>query len=336
MMVFIKRRQQLINCLCCLFLLSNIGLVSATQKTDSDTDIGYQAKSEITVTVLGSGTPQPSATQFGAAILVQAGGKNMMFDCGRGCTTRLAQLDKSLITKVDHLFITHMHSDHLMGIDDLWLNGWVQGRKVPLKTWGPVGTNDMMEGLRTAFKQDIQFRIDKNVPAPSAGLNNAFIDMAKEGGILINEDGVKVSAFLVDHASIKPAYGFKIEYQGRSVVISGDTTTTESLYTQGKDADVLMLEVLAPTLIEFLKANFSAQQVATVLGLHMTAEQTADIFKETKPRLGVYYHTSNDAKSSESLLSATEEIYKGDVIVSYDLLQIFIGDEVITRNSMQK
>jgi len=87
---------------------------------------------ELTVTLLGSGTPVPSATQYGPAILVQAGEHHYVFDCGRGCTSRLAQVDTRLLKKVEHLFITHLHSDHLMGIPDLWLNGWVQERKKPL------------------------------------------------------------------------------------------------------------------------------------------------------------------------------------------------------------
>jgi len=286
----------------------------------------------IKVTVLGSGSPVPSSTQFGAAMLVQAGGKNMMFDCGRGCTTRLAQLNKRLITKVDHLFITHLHSDHLMGIDDLWLNGWVQGRKVPLKTWGPTGTNDMMEGIRTAFKRDIAYRTNDKVPAPSAGLDNAFTDMPFKGGVMVDDGGVKVSAFLVDHASIIPAYGYKIEYNGRSVVISGDTTTTKSLYEQGKGVDVLMLEVLSPSTIDYLHSIFNDKQTSKVIGYHMTADQTADILAATKPRLGVYYHTDNSEKSAKSLLSATEKVYEGPVIVSHDLLQISIGDKVLTQD----
>jgi ribonuclease Z len=295
-----------------------------------------QTNSDIIVTVLGSGTPVPSATQFGAAILVQAGNKNMMFDCGRGCTTRLAQIDKTLIKQVDHLFVTHLHSDHLVGIDDLWLNGWTQGRKVPLQTWGPKGTNDLMEGIRNTFKQDIEFRVNDNVPAPSAGLDNAFTDFPLEGGVLVNVDGLKVTAFLVDHGSIKPAYGYKIEYKGRTVVISGDTTTTESLYTQGKNADVFLLEVLSPSTIAYLEAYYSKHQVATVLSYHMTADQTAELLKKTKPRLGVYYHTNNDQNASDSLLKATSEIYKGEVVVSHDLFQIFIGDEITTFDASKK
>lgn len=319
-----------------LFLLVNVCTFALANQDNIAASHAAESIDHIVVTVLGSGTPDPSPTQFGAAILVQAGGKNMMFDCGRGCTTRLAQLDKKLINKVDHLFVTHLHSDHLMGIDDLWLNGWTQGRKVPLQTWGPEGTNDMMDGLRSAFKRDISYRRNDKVPAPSAALDNAFTDLPFKGGVALDKDGVKVTAFLVDHATIVPAYGYKIEYKGHSVVISGDTTTTASLYQQGKDVDVLMLEVMSPSTVDYLKSIFSPKQIKTVLGYHMTADQTADILKETNPSLGVFYHTNNSEEATKSLLKTTHSIYKGDVAVSYDLFQIVIGDDIKTFNAIDK
>lgn len=96
----------------------------------------------------------------------------MMFDCGRGRITRLVQIDKTLITQVDHLFVTHLHFDHLVVIDDLCLNGWTQGRKVLLQTWGPKGTNDLIEGIRKTF---IEFRVNDNLPAPIARLDKASL-----------------------------------------------------------------------------------------------------------------------------------------------------------------
>ncbi|MEM8935849.1 MAG: MBL fold metallo-hydrolase [Pseudomonadota bacterium] len=287
---------------------------------------------DIIVTVLGSGTPVPSATQFGSAVLVQAAGKHFMFDCGRGCTTRLAQLDPSLIAKVDHLFVTHFHSDHLMGIDDLLLNGWTQGRKAPLKTWGPVGTNDMMLAIQEAFRVDIDQRKSDGVPAPSAALDDYYTDLPAEGGLVLDEDGIKITAFIVDHGSVEPAYGYKLEYNGRAVVISGDTTETPSLYEYGRGADVLLLEVVSPSMTEYIATHFSQKQLEKVLSLHLTAEQASDIFNGTNPRIGVYYHTSRGGNSVDSLLSVTNALYAGEVVVSHDLFQILVGEQIYVRD----
>jgi ribonuclease Z len=138
----------------------------------------------LTVTVLGSGTPVPSRTQAGSAILIQAGGQNLLFDCGRGCTTRLAELDPALVPQVKHLFLTHLHSDHITGIPDLWLNGWTLGRTAPLEIQGPKGTAEMMEHLRKAYARDIAFRLTDRMPASDSGLAPRFTDVLPRGGMI--------------------------------------------------------------------------------------------------------------------------------------------------------
>src|SRR5688572_8597957 len=109
----------------------------------------------IRVTLLGTGTPLPSMERFGAATLVEAGGNYFLFDCGRGATQRLWQ-QKIQIGKVDHLFLTHLHSDHVVGIPDLLLMGLMPAvygnRKKAFEVWGPAGTGEMMQGLRNAYQ----------------------------------------------------------------------------------------------------------------------------------------------------------------------------------------
>lgn len=286
---------------------------------------------DIVVTVLGSGTPIPSPTQAGTAILVQAGGETLMFDCGRACTTRLAELDPKLLTKVSGLFITHLHSDHIVGIDDLWLNGWTQGRNVPLQIWGPVGTKDMMSNMRETFAFDIHRRVTDGIPSTTEGLADAFTDMT-EDGLVYARNGVEVTAFLVDHATVKPAWGFRIDYNGRSVMISGDTTVTESLYTYGKGADVILQEVISPAMTSYLESIFNEEQVAKVLSYHTEARDAGDIFLKSNPSLAVYYHTGIEERSTQPLLMETREVYDGPLEVSHDLYQIRIGDTVTTHD----
>ncbi len=287
------------------------------------------SSADIVVTVLGSGTPVPSATQFGPSILVQAAGQNLMFDCGRGCTARLAQVDPQLITQVDRLFITHLHSDHIVGIDDLWLNGWVQGRLDRMKTFGPVGTLEMMQHMRRAFGFDINSRFTDGVPGTLSGLEDDITELT-EDEVVYSHDGVEVTAFLVDHSTVKPAWGFRVDYNGRSVMISGDTGPTENLYIYGAGADVVLQEVMSPALIAYLETIFDEVQTARVVGYHTTAEQAADIFSKTAPRLAVYYHTRNDGQFAQSLLDVTRKGYDGPLEISHDLFQIRIGDDITT------
>lgn len=325
-------RQPLISLAISAFALMVLGACvastpSSTQSIETVNNDTDTTEADIVVTVLGSGTPAPSATQFGPTVLVQAGGQNMLFDCGRGCTSRLAQVDPKLISKLDRLFISHLHSDHVVGIDDLWLNGWTQGRLQPLKTFGPTGTRQMMHHLRKAFGFDVNSRFTDGVPGTMTGLKEDITELS-EDGVVFSEDGVEVTAFLVDHSTVKPAWGFRVDYAGRSVLISGDTGPAANLYTYGAGTDVLLQEVMSPALISYLGTIFAPPQVARVVAYHTTAEQAGDIFKKTEPRLAVYYHTRNDGNFAESLLEETRKVYEGPLAISHDLYQIRIGKEI--------
>lgn len=293
----------------------------------SATDTGTVIDDVIKVTILGTGTPIPTPDQFGPSVLVQAGGKNLLFDCGRGCTTRLAQVDRKLVSGIEHLFVTHLHSDHIVGIDDLWLNGWTQGRNSPLKVAGPTGTKRFFKYLREAFNEDINIRIKKGLPATTDGIGMAMTDLSDDR-IVFDEDGVIVTAFLVDHRPVEPAFGFRVDFAGRSVVISGDTTPSPNLVKHAAGADVVIHEVMSPSQIGYVRDKFTDSQFKAIVGIHTTAEEAGKIFAEISPRLAVYYHTRNTVSDVSSLISETRKYYQGPLEISRDLMQITIADEI--------
>lgn len=279
--------------------------------------------SDFTVTILGSGTPIPSRTQAGTAILVEAGARRFLFDCGRGCTTRLAAYDPTLAAKVDKMFLTHLHSDHVVGIPDLWLNGWTSGRKVPLQVWGPIGVAGMMEGLRQSYAADlINRRAGPDRPVPLA-LQDRITTLAEQGGVVFESAGVKVTAFRVNHADL-PAYGYRVDYDGRSVILSGDTSVTPNLSAFGGGADVVLLEVVSPAMLSSLEETFPPEFVKVVLGIHLMPEQASKVFADIAPKLGVYYHTVTGCETDKALLEMTGKIYTGPVEVARDLMKIHI------------
>jgi ribonuclease Z len=124
---------------------------------------------EMQVTLLGTGTPFPNAERFGSAILVEAAGKSFLFDCGRGVVIRLTQSEVNP-KDIDGLFLTHLHSDHVVGIPDLWLSGWFLERSKPLRMWGPQGTSSMAKHLAQAFAFDIRIRQAAPDPLPAEGV----------------------------------------------------------------------------------------------------------------------------------------------------------------------
>jgi ribonuclease Z len=176
--------------------------------------------STIRVTLLGTGTPRPTLERFGPSILIEAGADKLIFDVGRGATQRLAQLNISFAA-ITGVFLTHLHSDHVVGLPDLWLTGWLlANRTQPLPLWGPPGTTAMATHLEAAFAFDRQIRVADD-GAPERG--GALAATEATGGIIYDHAGLQVTAFPVDHGLVRPALGYAITYHGRRVVLSGDT-----------------------------------------------------------------------------------------------------------------
>ena len=282
------------------------------------------SKSIITVTLLGTGTPQPVMDRFSASILVQAGGKNLLFDVGRGCLLRLRQLKVENNT-IDAVFFTHLHSDHIVGFPDFWLTGWlVSHRKEPLKVFGPEGTKQMTDYLLKAYQFDIKIR-EEDDKASTEGIKLRTTDI-KEGTVY-EEDGVKVIAFLVDHYPVVPAFGYRIEFGGHSVVLSGDTRYSENLIKFAKGTDLLVHEVAIAS--DTLKKSDPRYNI---LAHHTTPEQASKVFTLVKPKLAVYSHiVTINHYPTEEILKRTKEIYSGPVILGEDLMSFSVGDTVTMK-----
>ena len=280
------------------------------------------------VTLLGTGSPQPSMDRFGPSILVEAGKEKLLFDCGRGATQRIEQ-QKIPFADVDALFLTHLHSDHIVGIPDLWLTGWVRGRKVPLRVWGPPGTKEMMSYLEQAYEFDIHIRRDVDEKLPSQGV--VVIAKNIEQGIVYENGGIKVTAFAVDHGLAKPAFGYRIDFAGHSVVVSGDTRYSENLIRFAQGADVVIHEVVDPDAFRAANPSISPERVQGIIGHHTTAEQAGTIFAQLKPKLAVYSHIVPGGTTG--LVPLTRKTYSGPLEVGEDLMSIEIGETVVVHHA---
>ena len=280
-------------------------------------------KDTFRVTLLGTGAPPPRLDRFGPSTLIEVGGQKYIFDAGRGAMQRLYQLGIPF-SAVDGLFLTHHHSDHVVGFPDLWLTGWIGRpwgqRTQPLSVYGPEGTRQMIEHLPLAFHVDIRVR-QKNY-----GPDGVKLDAHEIGpGVVFDHDGIKISAFEVDHGGEElPAYGYRIDYQGRSAVLSGDTTFNENLIDHAQGADLLVHEVTALG----GGAAEDPKQLKRIGANHTTPEQAGAVFARVRPKLAVYNHLLlfGSAKP-EDLLPATRKKYDGPLLVGEDLLQIDIGAE---------
>ena len=279
------------------------------------------------VTLLGTGAPQPRLDRFGPSTLVEVGKEKFIFDAGRGAMQRLHQLGIPF-GAITGMFLTHHHSDHVVGFPDLWLTGWIGRpwgkRSEPLRVWGPVGTKQMMEHLPLAFAVDIRVR-SKSYPLEGVKL----IAQEISERVVFDQDGIRVSAFEVDHGGEElPAFGYRIDYLGHAAVLSGDTTFNENLIEHASGTDLLVHEVTATG----GRAAESLEQLKRIGGNHTTPDQAGEIFARVRPKLAVYNHLLlfGDAKP-EDLLPATRKKYDGPLVVGEDLLQVEIGADVLSR-----
>jgi ribonuclease Z len=287
---------------------------------------------EMKVTLLGTGTPTPRLSSFSASTLIEAGDQRLVFDLGRGVAIRLFQKQIPLGSITAH-FLTHLHSDHIVGLPDIWLSGWVgtpwASRKTPFVLYGPAGTKAMTENLTKAFAEDLRIRTDDE-HLPASGIAFATIDISP--GPVYEQGGVKVTAIEVNHGDkIKPAFGYLIEYDGKKVVLSGDTKYDERIIAAAKGADLLIHEVavIEPALVK------DYPSYREIEAHHTSPEEAGRVFDQAKPKLAVYSHivfaTVKPVQDvpEDTLRQRTETTYKGPFVIGRDLTSFTIGNDDI-------
>ncbi len=280
---------------------------------------------ELEVTLLGTGHPGPSMDRFGPGILVRAADQVLLFDAGRGGIQRLTQLGISY-REIDALFLTHLHSDHVVGIPDLWLTGWlVSARDKPLRIYGPKGTAHLIEHLQQAFEFDVNIRlVDEKLPPGGGKLEVKEI----KGGFVYKKGGVRVTAFFVDHKPVSPALGFRIDYGERAVALSGDTRFSAGLIQAAAGVDLLVHEVADAR--EGLTTQYPS--LGRVIAHHTTAREAGRVFDKVKPKLAVYSHIVLSGITESELVDRTRETYSGPLVVGRDLMRFVVGERVIVQD----
>jgi ribonuclease Z len=290
--------------------------------------------SRFRVTLLGTGVPIPRPDRFGPATLIEAGDQTILIDAGRGATIRLFELGVP-IGRIDALLLTHFHSDHTVGIPDLWLTGWLgsyfAGRQKPFHVIGPTGTSELMRHLQAAYGRDIDIRVeDEKLAREHAAIKTE--EFAQEG-LVYHSGGLRVIAFTVDHGdAIKPAYGYRIECDDRCAVISGDTRYNENVVKFSTGADLLIHEVAMarPELAD-------DPQIERILNHHTSPREAGLVFARAKPKLAAYTHLvmlageNISPPSIQELINQTRETYSGPLEVGEDLMSFDIGTSVTVR-----
>jgi ribonuclease Z len=293
-----------------------------------------RAESDFKVTLLGTASPSPRPDRFGPSTLVEAGDQKLLIDAGRGVPIRLWQI-KVPMGKIDVLFLTHFHSDHTSGIPDLWLTGWLAApfgqRKTPFHVIAPVGAKALMENLQKAYALDIKIRLEDEKLQPEGIAVN--VEEFNGEGAIYEKNGVKVMSFEVHHGdAIKPSVGYRIEYKGHAVVLSGDTRYDENVVKHAVGADLLIHEVGAAR-----PALMAVPAVQRIIAHHTTPKEAGMVFAMAKPKLAVYSHIVLQSNAQipeptlDDVVAETRQTYGGLLEVGEDLMSFEIGDTVTTR-----
>ncbi len=271
--------------------------------------------------LLGTGTPNADPDRGGPCVAVVVGERAYLVDCGPGLVRRAAAAETLGVASLaprnlDRVFVTHLHSDHTVGLPDLLLTPWVLGRELPLEIYGPPGTHAMVAHLTAAYRRDIEVRTGGLEPANASGWHARVQEVSIDVSTAIYEDEqVRVTAFPVPHAGWDQAFGFIFDTAERRFVISGDTTPCEAIVTAARDADLLLHEV------------YSSERVATRpeewqryhRQAHTSSRELAQIASRARPALVVLYHQLFWGASEDELVAEIREGYDGPVISGRDL-----------------
>lgn len=282
------------------------------------------AEPVLRVHLIGTGGPELTPHRAGYATLIETQDDLLLFDVGRGAMQRLYE-QRINPKRVTRIFLTHLHSDHISGLPELWMTPWfLLGRNAPIEIWGPPGTTAMIAGMRAMYGHDVAQRVNAFNPASAIAVTVHEI----APGRLYDHAGLTVSAFQVEHADGDPAFGYKIERYGHAVVLSGDTTYTASLSAAAKGADLLVQNIIA-----FSPRLSAMPEMQGVLAKLTTPEQAARLLEEARPKLTVFSHIVkkelNGAAGDATIIARVRAAgYAGPLAMGSDREIVEIGDTV--------
>lgn len=303
------------------------------------------------VGLCGTGSPFPDPTRAGPCTAVIAGKRLFIVDAGEGGARTLGYMGIPA-SKIEAILLTHFHSDHIDGLGPLLLQRWGTGTMAaPTPIYGPPGVDRVVEGFRMAYGQDTGYRVAHHseaiMPPGGAGGKGVTFTLQGDTAVLLNDGGLKITAFRVDHGPVEPAVGYRFDYQGRAVVISGDTKKTDGLVAAAKGADLLVHEALQPKMVKLIEDQFNAKNLPNVghimhdiLNYHTTPEEAAQqaaaagvqqlVFNHIVPPLPIKY-------AYPAFVADARDFFQGPITVGEDgmLFSLPAGSKDIRQSQLK-
>ncbi|MFG6176867.1 MBL fold metallo-hydrolase [Halomonas sp. THAF12] len=294
-----------------LFYLAVLGLsASASGMTLADTQ----------VVMLGTGTPVPDGERAGAGVAVIHDGEAYVFDVGAGVVERATQaaerfdIEPLSPINIDHLFLTHLHSDHVLDYPELLATYWWR-RSNQLQVFGPPGTQAMSEGIYTMLADDTETRLKDKSPVTNPEAAHAAVTEISGPGTVYEAGEIRIDAFPVSHGDWDEAYGYKVTTPDKTIVISGDTSIDDEVQRQAEGADILIHEVISRRGWEELPEQWQDYHQYA----HTLSNELAGLANAARPDLLVLYHVLHYGAPIESALEEVQQQYDGEVVLADDL-----------------
>jgi len=219
------------------------------------------------VTLCGTSSPLPAPERAQACVAVQVEDRLYVVDSGAG-SLQIANNANLPLQQLDSVLITHLHSDHIAELPEFNLNSWVAGRSQPLTVLGPAGTRGVVEGLNAAYDLDRQYRVAHHGEALLPPELHTMVAREVAAGTVLEQDGLTITAFDASHEPVRPALGYRFDYGGRSVAITGDTVVTDSVEKAVDGVDLLLADALSLPLVQAMETaalRSGRDRLATIL-----------------------------------------------------------------------
>jgi ribonuclease Z len=291
------------------------------------------AQDEMRVVALGTGMPGLRRAQASSSWLVELGnGDKFLFDVGTGSQSNFAML-QIYYSDITAVFLSHLHTDHAGDLPAMWINSWLGGRLTPIEIYGPsgatpeLGTGYFVEHMKKMFNWDITSRHGK-LPAAGADITVHEFDHARTH-VVYEKNGVRISSWPALHIIDGPV-SFRLEWNGRSFVFSGDTAPNKWFVENAQHADLVVHETF-PTVDQLVRKQLWDRKTATVVGtvIHTSPAAAGRIFSMTRPRHAVGYHFYNDFDTGPEVEAEVRTTYDGPLTLADDMMVFNVTAEAI-------
>ena len=271
------------------------------------------------LTLLGTGCPSPSHLRYGPSSLVSYEGKNYLIDAGSGVTQRLSEAGIKP-GEIDYFFITHLHSDHIVDLYQLFISGWHTGRESKFKVFGPKGLKSHFDKIFEAYKEELDLRKEWEKRPNVEGLAYEIIEINNE--LKIELDSATIESVKVDHQPVDPAFGYKFILGPKNIIFSGDTRYCEVLEKSSKHADILVHEVFVG--LDYDPVRMSSDTIENISDYHTTPEEVGLLASNASVKKLILNHFVPPVFDEDVLVERIAKHFDGEIVVGKDLMQFDI------------